>query len=236
MTEQNDAAQPDTGDELDIELEPPQSKRRGCGVGTLIVIVVLAALVAAWIFMAISSQRLRREEQERRDRKASYDVQLAGIHGDVIVATEAAGDGNISEALELLDSVVQKLGNLAKSAAAAQDEDYARSVQNQRQTALEAAEAIRGKHEETKAVALEHLSKVKALFGPVAPTGMAPPKPQQEEPAAPPESAQQQPTEPPQAPAPVPGDVQPSEAPAPVPPPRLPGQPVPPDRPARPPG
>ena len=213
----------DAGEEIDIELEEPQApRRRSVGVGTLIVLVIIVAALAWYLFWAID-QAQQREERAREVREQGYQVQLVKIGRDLDAACEANKQGDLATAIQSLKAVALRIEGVASSAAAAGDDEFSQAITIKKHVADNALEEITAKQAELQDLLAQELRKLQAVLGV---KGVTAPEP--EEAAGVPEEVEPfvEPGSPAVEPVPPPGPPPTAEVQPPPPPSAEPGPPA----------
>ncbi len=209
------AEESEAGEKIDIELEEPQAPgRRGVGVGTLIVLVIIIAALVWCLFWAIDQAR-QRDERAREVREQGYQAQVVKIGRDLDAAREANEQGDVAAAIQALEAAASRIGDVASSAAAAGDDEYTQLLNLKKQAAEAAVGEATAKQAELQELLTEKLADVQRSLGvkvvePAEPEEEAD-VPEEVEPSVEPESPAVEPVPPP---GPPPAEVQPPSPPS----------------------
>ncbi len=175
--------QPESEEEIDIELEAPQQPRgrKGWSVGTVIVLLVIVAALAWYLFWAVG-QAQEREQSAREAREQGYQAQLVKIGSDLAEAIEANEQGDVMAAIQALEAATSQIGGVTSSAAAAGDDEYSQIVSLKKQAAQRAVDEVTAKQTELQELLADKLREVQQELG-VEQAKVAEPK--EEEPTEP---------------------------------------------------
>ncbi len=123
-TEQPQAQEPE---EIDIEIEEPPQTGGGRGVWFVIVLVIILAAVAWYVFWAMEKAQ-EAEHRAKQDRIQSYMIQERDIARGLDGAFEMLEEGNVGGAVELLEQAAMRLRNLAQRAAGNEDRNESTQI------------------------------------------------------------------------------------------------------------
>ena len=157
--------QPGEPEEIDIELTPPQpARRRGWGAGPVTVVVIVAA-VLVW-YLLVQVQRTReREVQEHEARVEGYQSRLLKIGTDLKEPAEDNEEGDVSAAIQGLETAASRISDVAASAAAAGDDEFSEAVHVTKRAANKAAAEARAQQTELQELVADSLRDIRRRLG-----------------------------------------------------------------------
>ena len=117
-TEQPQAEEPEV---IDIEIEEPPQASGGRGVWFVIVLIIILAAVAWYVFYAMGKAQ-EAERTAKEVRLQGYSLQQREIGRGLDAAFEVLGEGNVGGAVKTLEQAATRLRNLANRAVANQDD------------------------------------------------------------------------------------------------------------------
>jgi len=132
-------------------------QRRGCGLLTWVVILVVVLAVAAYLIHRAQVEEFKRQQAEQVQRRAVRATQLDQVGNSLAQALEAVQAGDIASALLIIESQEKILASIAQEAASSQDAEDASDAVDKKGALAQVRTAIRQKQEEMKAFAVQEL-------------------------------------------------------------------------------
>ncbi len=206
--------------EIDIEIEETPPAGGGRGVWTVIVLIIILAAIAWYLFWAIGKAQ-EREELEREARLQAYSIQQRQIGRELDGAFEMLEDNDVAGAVEALSQAALHLRTLASRAAADQDTAESTQIELKAKQAEDSAAEIAAMQAELVELSREKMAALQRSLGLRVTGDVREEEAPAEEPSEEtiPETPPEEPVSPEVSPAPPEEVAPPPEGEAPLPPP-----------------
>jgi type II secretory pathway pseudopilin PulG len=187
--------EPETDDDLEIELGPAiaQPRSGGCRPTTVVLLIIVLAIAAtAILYMRHVQQAREAELKARMEREEQYKSWLGHVSADVTEAIALAQAGQMTDAQALLERAEQKLTLIGTQANDANDQQWASYAITRKQALLTAKRTIAEEYERYIRAIDDALAELGSKFGGLDPGAGAPATPAgeaEEEAVAPSEQA-----------------------------------------------
>ncbi len=202
---QAEAGEEELDRDLDIDLEPAQAAPQqagGCRGVTVLLVVLLAAAVIFAIWYSQHVQQLRQAALEAKmQRETVYKAQFGQVAKNVEEAVALAGEGQVKDALVLLEKAEKQLTVIGASANEADDQQWAAYAMTKKQALLDAKNVIAAEYDKYQEAVAAQFDRLASKFrnadlsgGTAIEQPEAPPEEPEAMPEAPPAGAEQQPT------------------------------------------
>ncbi len=149
--QEEEVAETETDDDLDIDLGPAEAapeQAGGCRGVTLILLVLLAFAVIFSIWYSGHVQQLRQAAIEAKmQREMVYKTQFGQVANNVQEAVAKAREGQMKDALALLERAGDQLTVIGASANEADDQQWAAYAMSKKQALIDAKNVIAEEYE-----------------------------------------------------------------------------------------